>query len=145
MGCARFRARLCVHIRLALGNKTQTATTWPPGPCPAGVSTVSSRDAWDTACGPTVLPSGRALNPRASGAQTLLARTGPWDTHCARCTHHSVTLLWARMTEVSMSIGWYRMPRSSMASSSAPTTYRASWRSAGAGNVCESPHHAAAS
>lgn len=28
-----------------------------------------------------------------------------------------------------MSMGWYRIPRSSMASSRAPTTYRASWRS----------------
>lgn len=30
-----------------------------------------------------------------------------------------------------MSIGWYLIPRSSMASSRAPTTCRASWRSAG--------------
>lgn len=35
-------------------------------------------------------------------------------------------LLWARMTEVSMSMGWYLIPLSSMASSRAPTTNRAS-------------------
>ena len=39
-------------------------------------------------------------------------------------------LLCARMTEVSMSMGWYLIPRSSMASSRAPTTNRASCRSA---------------
>lgn len=40
-------------------------------------------------------------------------------------------LLWARMTEVSMSMGWYLIPLSSMASSRAPTTNRASCLSVG--------------
>ena len=44
----------------------------------------------------------------------------------AEQTHHSMMLLCARMTEVSMSMGWYLIPLSSMASSRAPTTNRAS-------------------
>lgn len=46
-------------------------------------------------------------------------------------------LLWARMTEVSMSMGWYLIPRSSMASSRAPTTNRASCLSVGGKNEAE--------
>lgn len=90
-------------------------------------------------------PNGKGLRPKA--------QTGPVVTnaaHAARCgaqapggTHHSVTLLWARMTEVSMSMGWYLMPRSSMASSRAPTTYRASWRSVQGTSMCESRRNAA--
>lgn len=55
-------------------------------------------------------------------------------------------LLCARMTEVSMSMGWYLIPRSSMASSSAPTTNKASCLSAQAADtssvlVSQHPEH----
>jgi hypothetical protein len=55
-------------------------------------------------------------------------------------TYHSAMLLWTRDTEVSISIGWYRNPLSSSVSSSAPTTYKASWRSERKRNRLRPPH-----
>lgn len=86
---------------------------------------------------PAVLGCSRELDAPARPAGHLpkgkVQSIGPNCPCCtrARPTHHSVTLLCARMTEVSMSIGWYLIPRSSMASSRAPTTCRASCRSVG--------------
>lgn len=51
--------------------------------------------------------------------------------HVYACTYHSVMLLWVRMMEVSMSVGWYCIPLSSITSSNAPTTYKASCLSTG--------------
>lgn len=74
--------------------------------------------------------NGKGLGPKAqTGPVFLMPHIPSALVPDAQGTHHSVTLLWARMTEVSMSMGWYLMPRSSIASSRAPTTYRASWRS----------------
>jgi len=63
-----------------------------------------------------------------------------WPGSKTTASHHSMILLLQRTTEFSMSIGWYLIPLSSRVSSSDPTTYSASCRSArwwwGGINIC---------